>query len=87
MLGIGLIYTSEGKAQAKGKVEKSFDYLQRRIPYLCERHKVKTVKEANKILEEVLWFYKDGTKSFTGKRYKVGCYPGAESNYLPHSKS
>jgi len=59
MLGVGIIYTGKRKPQAKGKVEKSFDYLQRRIPYLCERHKVKTVKEANKILEEVLWFYNE----------------------------
>ena len=29
-LGIGLIYTGKGEAQAKGKIEKRFDYFQRR---------------------------------------------------------
>jgi hypothetical protein len=37
-LGIGMIYTGKRQAQAKGKVEKIFDYLQRRLPYLCEKH-------------------------------------------------
>jgi hypothetical protein len=36
-LGIGMIYTGKRQAQAKGKVEKVFDYFQRRLPYLCEK--------------------------------------------------
>ena len=58
-LDIGLIYARKGAAEAKGKVEKAFDYLQRRIPYLCERHKIKSVSEAQKIVEEVVSFYNE----------------------------
>jgi len=54
---IGLIYAGKGKAEAKGKVEKAFDYLQRRIPYLCERHNVKTISGAQTVVEEVVEFY------------------------------
>jgi hypothetical protein len=58
-LDIGLIYTRQGAAEAKGKVEKGFDYLQRRIPYLCERHKIKSLDEAQKVVEEVVSFYNE----------------------------
>jgi hypothetical protein len=50
-LGVGLIYANS--PQAKGKVEKQFDYLQWRVPMLCEQYKVVDVKEANKILVDV----------------------------------
>lgn len=56
---IRLIYARQGAAEAKGKVEKGFDYLQRRIPYLCERHKIKRVDEAQKVVEEVVSFYNE----------------------------
>jgi len=36
-LGIGIVYTRKRQAKAKGKVEKLFEYLQRRLPYLCEK--------------------------------------------------
>ncbi len=58
-LGIGMIYTGKRQAQAKGKVEKVFDYLQRRLPYLCEKHKVKDCPEAQKILDELVNFYNE----------------------------
>jgi len=58
-LDIGLIYTEKGAAEAKGKVEKAFDYLQRRIPYLCERHGIRSVAEAQKVVEEVVNFYNE----------------------------
>lgn len=57
MLNIGLIYTAPSSPEAKGKVEKAFDYLQRRVPYLCERYKVRDLKEAQKILDEVCHYY------------------------------
>lgn len=57
MLGVNLIHTGMGEAQAKGKIEKSFDYLQKRIPYLCERKGVKDIKGGNEILQEVLDYY------------------------------
>ena len=53
----GLIYAEEGSPEAKGKVGKAFDYLQRRIPYLCERHKAGDVAEAQKIVDEVVHVY------------------------------
>ena len=58
-LDIGLIYTAEGSPEAKGKVEKAFDYLQRRVPYLCERYNVQTIAEARKILADEVTFYNE----------------------------
>ena len=58
-LGIGTIYTGKRQAQAKGKVEKIFDYFQRRLPYLCEKHKVKDGSEAQKILDDLVSYYND----------------------------
>lgn len=57
MLGVNLIHTGIRQAQAKGKIEKSFDYLQRRIPRLCERNGVKDIKGGNEVLKEVLDYY------------------------------
>jgi hypothetical protein len=58
-MDVGLIYTAEGSPESKGKVEKSFDYLQRRIPYLCERHNVRDLVEAGKIVTDVVGFYNE----------------------------
>jgi transposase InsO family protein len=58
-LGVGLIYTGKGEAQAKGKVEKRFDYFQRRLPYLCEKHKVTKTEEAQGILDDLVGYYND----------------------------
>ena len=58
-IGIGMIYTGKRQAQAKGKVEKAFDYFQRRLPYLCEKHKVKHTSEAQKILDDLVSYYND----------------------------
>jgi hypothetical protein len=58
-LDIGMIYTGKRQAQAKGKVEKIFDYLQRRLPYLCEKHKVKDGLEAQKILDDLVSYYNE----------------------------
>ena len=51
-LEIDLKFTAKAHPQAKGKVEKRFDYFQRRIPYLCERYKITSLTEANKVLDE-----------------------------------
>jgi len=40
-------------------VEKAFDYLQRRVPYLCERHNIQTLTEARKILLDEVNFYNE----------------------------
>lgn len=58
-LGIGMIYTGKRQAQAKGKVEKIFDYLQRRLPYLCEKYKIKDCSKAQKILDELISYYNE----------------------------
>jgi hypothetical protein len=59
LLDIGLIYAAEGSPESKGKVEKSFDYLQRRLPYLCERYKGKDLLEAQKIVVDVVSYYNE----------------------------
>ena len=58
-MNIELIYARKRAAEAKGKVEKAFDYMQSRIPYLCERHMIKGVSEAQKVGEEVVSFYNE----------------------------
>lgn len=52
---IAVLYAQD--AQSKGKIEKGFDYFQRRLPLECERYKVKTVREAMKILSELVNYY------------------------------
>jgi len=74
-LGIGMIYTGKRQAQAKGKVEKIFDYLQRRVPYLCEKHKVKDGVEAQKILDDLVSYYNEQriheeTREIPAKRWQ-----------------
>lgn len=54
-LDISVIYASD--AESKGKIEKSFDYFQRRLPSECERYKVRTVNDAMPILDELVYFY------------------------------
>lgn len=56
-LDIGVIYANS--PEAKGKIEKRFDYFQRRLPFLCEKYKVSEVKEAKKILEELIVYYNE----------------------------
>lgn len=58
-LGVGMIYTGKRQAQAKGKIEKMFDYFQRRLPYLCEKQKVIDVGEAQNILDDLVRYYND----------------------------
>jgi len=74
-IGIGMIYTGKRQAQAKGKIEKVFDYFQRRLPYLCEKHKVKNCSEAQKILNDLVSYYNeqrihDETGEVPAKRWK-----------------
>lgn len=58
-LEIGLKFTEKAHPQAKGKVEKRFDYFQRRIPYLCERYNVTSLTQANKILDEQVQMFNE----------------------------
>lgn len=80
-LGIGLIYTGKGKAEAKGKIEKRFDYFQRRVPFLCEKYNVKAIEEAGKVLEECIYFYNEKrvheeTKEIPLERWTKGIREG-----------
>lgn len=56
-VGISLKFTAKAHPQAKGKIEKRFDYFQRRIPYLCERYNITSLTQANKILQEEIAYY------------------------------
>ncbi len=58
-LQIELKFTQKAHPQAKGKVEKRFDYFQRRIPYLCERYNVTSLTQANAILEEQVQMFNE----------------------------
>lgn len=78
-LGIGVIYAHS--PEAKGKIEKQFDYFQRRLPFLCEKHKVKKISEAEKILDELISFYNEKhcheeTHETPNERYKKGIREG-----------
>jgi len=74
-LGIGVIYAHS--PEAKGKIEKQFDYFQRRLPFLCDKYKVKKISEAEKILDELISFYNEKhvheeTHETPNERYKKG---------------
>ena len=74
-LGIGVIYAQS--PEAKGKIEKQFDYFQRRLPFLCQRYKVVKISEAEKILDELISFYNERhrheeTGEMPNERWKRG---------------
>jgi hypothetical protein len=80
-LGIGVNYAPKGEGEAKGKIEKRFDYFQRRIPYLCEKHQVMNLTEANKILAEEIMYYNERhvhaeTNEIPVQRWKRGIDEG-----------
>jgi hypothetical protein len=73
--------TGKGHPEAKGKVEKRFDYLQRRIPYLCERYRIKNLTAANKILDEQVAYFNEchvhaETKETPDQRWKRALQEG-----------
>jgi hypothetical protein len=53
-VGVALKFTAKAHPEAKGKVEKRFDYLQRRIPFLCEQRSVTNYTQANNVVREVI---------------------------------
>jgi transposase InsO family protein len=80
-LDIGLIYTEEGSPESKGKIEKSFGYLQRRVPYLCERYHIRSLREAQPILQEAVQFYNEKhvheeTGQIPNERWKAAIQDG-----------
>jgi hypothetical protein len=56
-LEVELKLTGKAQPQAKGKIEKLFDYLQRRIPYLCEKHNITNLTNANHLLDQEVAYY------------------------------
>lgn len=67
-------FTAKRYPEAKGKIEKRFDYFQRRIPLLCERYRTKSLAEANRILTDEVAYYNeyhlhDETKETPNKRW------------------
>jgi transposase InsO family protein len=59
-LEIELKFTKVHYPQAKGKIEKYFDFLQRRLPFLCERYKISNLTQANRILlQEIIPYYNE----------------------------
>ena len=56
-LHIELKHARKQHPEGKGKIEKLFDYFQRRVPQLCERRKVTVLKDANRVLQETVDFY------------------------------
>lgn len=56
-INVGIIYAKIRQPQSKGKIEKMFDYFQRRLPVLAERYKITTVAEAKPILDDIIDFY------------------------------
>jgi hypothetical protein len=58
-LDIGIIHSTKGEPEARGKIEKRFDYFQRRLPFLCEKYRVREVAEGNRLLAEAVAYYND----------------------------
>lgn len=80
-MDITLKLTAKAHPQAKGKVEKRFDYFQRRIPLLCEKYRVTNLTTANKALQESVAFYNEHhvhaeTREIPDKRWKKAVEEG-----------
>jgi hypothetical protein len=56
-LDVGVIYSYS--PQARGKIEKRFDYFQRRLPQLCERYRITELQPAATILEDLIGYYNE----------------------------
>jgi hypothetical protein len=68
-------FTAKSHPEAKGKIEKRFDYIQRRIPLFCERYRITSIPKANEVLKEVVYDYNnlhvhDETKEIPEKRWQ-----------------
>lgn len=56
-LDVGIVYAHS--PQAKGKIEKRFDYFQRRLPPLCERYRITDITHASPVMEELVGYYNE----------------------------
>ena len=78
---ITLKFSEKAQPQARGKVEKRFDYFQRRIPYLCERYKITSLTQANKVLQQEITYFNqyhihDETGEIPDKRWQKAVLEG-----------
>lgn len=74
-VGVAVKLTGKANPEAKGKIEKRFDYFQRRLPQLCERYRIRNLTKANELLQEVIHTYNtihvhDETKEIPEKRWQ-----------------
>jgi hypothetical protein len=79
-LDVGIVYAHS--PEAKGKIEKRFDYLQRRLPPLCDRYGITEVAQAQPLLEDIIGYYNEQrTHQETGEipavRWTTSCTHGA----------
>lgn len=63
--------------KAKGKIEKEFIYIQRRLPFLCEKYNVVKIPKIEKILDELIFFYNEKhvheeTKQIPNEHWRKG---------------
>lgn len=80
-LDITLKLTAKAHPQAKGKVEKRFDYFQRRIPLLCEKYRITNLTKATRVLQDEVQFYNerhvhDETQETPAKRWQKAVMEG-----------
>ncbi len=78
-LDVGIVYAHS--PQAKGKIEKRFDYLQRRLPPLCERYRITEVAESRPLLDDIIGYYNEQrahqeTGEIPAARWTGGCERG-----------
>jgi transposase InsO family protein len=53
------INSTKGEGQARGKLEKWFDYFPRRLPFVCEKYRVCAFREINRSLSEEVAYYNE----------------------------
>ncbi len=78
-LDVGVIYAKT--PQAKGKIEKRFDYFQRRLPVLCDRYRIPEVRQAGSILDDLVGYYNEQrchheTEEIPARRWAQGLQVG-----------
>ena len=74
-------FTKKAHPESKGKIEKRFDYFQRRLPYFCERYRIKNLTKANELLQDVINDYNNlhvhaETKEVPEKRWQKALKEG-----------
>ena len=78
---VAVKFTAKSHPEAKGKIEKRFDYFQRRLPFFCERYRITNLTKANEMLKEAIYDYDnihihDETKEIPEKRWQRAMQEG-----------